>query len=89
MSQPPFGDTELEFPVEVHFRIVCLGSDPVRAAVRATAEGLGLAEQLTRGNSSSGGKYHSFQLSHTVESPEEMQRIDQAFRAVDGVKMVL
>lgn len=89
MTRPPFGETELEFPVEVHFRIVCLGSDPVRAAVRATAEGLGLADQLLRGNSSSGGKYHSFQLTHTVDSKEEMEQIDQAFRAVDGVKMVL
>ena len=89
MSKPPFGDTELEFPVEVHFRIVCLGSDPVRAAVRATAEGLGLGDQLSRGNSSSGGKYHSFQLTHTVASREELTQIDQSFRAVDGVKMVL
>jgi putative lipoic acid-binding regulatory protein len=89
MTTPPFGDAELEFPVEVHFRIVCLGSDPVRAAVRATAESLGLGNQLTRGNSSSGGKYHSFQLTHTVASKEEMEKIDRSFRAVDGVKMVL
>jgi len=85
----PFGDTELEFPQEVHFRIVCEAGNPVRAAVRATAEGLGLGDSLSRGNSSSGGKYHSFQLTHVVQSREEMDRIDQAFRAVDGVKMVL
>lgn len=89
MSKPPFGDAELEFPVEVHFRIVCVESDSVRAAVRATAEGLGLADQLVAGNASSGGKYLSFQLTHTVNSREEMQQIDQSFRAVEGVKMVL
>lgn len=89
MSTPPFGDAEIEFPVEVHFRIVCVESDPVRAAVRATAASLGLGNQLVSGNASSGGKYLSFQLTHTVASKEEMQQIDQAFRSVEGVKMVL
>lgn len=89
MSTPLFGDAELEFPVEVHFRIVCVESDPVRAAVRATAEGLGLSDRLVRGNASSGGKYLSYQLTHTVESREELKKIDAAFRSVEGVKMVL
>ena len=89
MSDPVFGDQQIEFPVEVHFRIVCLASDPVRAAVRATAEGLGLSDNLTSGNTSSGGRYHSFQLSHVVDSVEEMKKIDLAFREIEGVKMVL
>ena len=89
MSKPPFGDTELEFPVAIHFRIVCLDQHSVRTAIQATAETLGLHQNLSKGNSSSSGKYQTYNLTHTVESREELDQIDQSFRAVEGVKMVL
>lgn len=89
MSDPVFGDQQLEFPVDVHFRIVCVADDAVSNAVRAAAEDLGVGEKLREGNQSKTGKYRSHQLSLRVESKQRMQEIDTAFRKVDGVKMVL
>jgi putative lipoic acid-binding regulatory protein len=84
-----FGDAELAFPVEVHFRVIAFADAGTEAEVRAAAEHLGLGGALTPGNVSAGGKYHTFNLTVTVESAERMGEIDRAFRAVPGVKMVL
>ncbi|MCC5844495.1 MAG: DUF493 domain-containing protein [Verrucomicrobia bacterium] len=84
-----FGDAELEFPVEVHFRVIAFADAGTDAGVRAAAERLGLGGDLTVGNESAGGKYHTFNLTLMVESAERMAEIDRAFRAVPGVKMVL
>ena len=89
MKDPVFGDEEVQFPVEVHFRIVARAEDLVATRVHAAAEQLGLARHLEPGNTSASGKYHSHRLSLEVDSLERMREIDQTFRAVDGVKMVL
>ena len=89
MSDYNFGDEEIEFPVEVHFRIVCDARLDVSAQVMVTADELGLSEKLKSGNESSSGKYISYQLSTIANSIEEMNHIDQSFRKIDGVKMVL
>jgi len=89
MSDPVFGDARLEFPLQVHYRILCEATDDVAAAVTQCARGLGVSEGFAAGNASQGGKYRSFQLSVVVDSAERMHAIDDAFRAVPGVKMVL
>ncbi|MDA3872874.1 MAG: DUF493 domain-containing protein [Kiritimatiellae bacterium] len=89
MSLDPFGDTEIEFPVEVHFRLLCEAGETVYLRVREAAIQLNLEDKLQPANQSSNGKYQSYQLSMTAESLEHMQGIDRHFRAVDGVKMVL
>jgi len=89
MSDNHFGEEEIEFPVDVHYHIVCDSSLKVSTHVRIAAEELGLGEKLKTGNQSRSGKYLSYHLSTGVDSKEEMNRIDQAFRAVEGVKMVL
>jgi len=89
MSDPVFGDQQVEFPVEVHFRIVARAETAVTARIHTAADELGVRDLLKPGNASTSGNYHSHQLSLTVESKERMQEIDQTFRAVDGVKMVL
>lgn len=89
MKDPVFGDEQVEFPVEVHFRIVARAEDPVATRIHAAAEQLGIADHLRPGNLSASGTYHSHQLSLVVHSLERMQEIDRTFRAIDGVKMVL
>lgn len=84
-----FGEEEINYPVEVHFRIVCESSLKTSTYVMVAAEDLGLGDKLKPGNESSGGKYLSYQLSTVVDSADEMNKIDQTFRAVEGVKMVL
>lgn len=89
MNNCSFGDEEIEFPVDVHFRIVCESRLEVSAKVMIAADELGLAEKLKNGHESRTGKYLSYQLSTVVDSKEEMNLIDQKFRAVEGVRMVL
>jgi putative lipoic acid-binding regulatory protein len=89
MTCDPFGDEEIEFPVEVHFRLVCEAGETVYHRVHEAAKELKLEDKLQPTNQSSSGKYQSYQLSLIAESLEHMQGIDNTFRAVDGVKMVL
>lgn len=89
MSQDPFGDTEIEFPVDVHMRLVCEAGETVFHRVREAAVAVELADKLQPTNQSSGGKYQSYQLSFVADSLEQLQSLDRHFRSVDGVKMVL
>ncbi|MCC5846556.1 MAG: DUF493 domain-containing protein [Verrucomicrobia bacterium] len=89
MKDNTFGDTEIEFPVTVHFRIICHAEADVSLRVKEAAQSLRLEEHLQDGNTSGGGRYRSYNLSLEVDSLERMQKIDRTFRAVDGVKMVL
>lgn len=89
MTLDPFGGEEIDFPVEVHIRLVCEAGETVFHRVRKAAVELELEDKLQPANQSSGGKYQSYQLSFTAGSPEQLQGIDRTFRAVEGVKMVL
>ena len=89
MKEINFDGVEIEFPVNVHFRIICETRDGVQEAVMRTASRLGVEEQLTEGNASSSGKYRTYQLSLLIETHEQMDKIDAGFRATEGVKMVL
>ncbi len=76
--------------MEIHLRIVAVSGETVFDRLRTTAKALGIApERLTEGNRSSNGAYQSYQLSLVVASLARMREVDQAFRGVDGVKMVL
>lgn len=89
MDSGGFGELQVDYPVEVHFRVIACATAETDAGILAAAEALGLGGCLTPGNESAGGKYHTFNLSLLVESAERMREIDRAFRAVPGVKMVL
>lgn len=88
MSEP-FGDKQIEYPVEVHFRIIAEALEEVSAAVRSAAALRGLESRLRPGNQSAGGRYQTWNLSVRVNSGEELREIDAGFRSVPGVKMVL
>lgn len=85
----PFGGEQIEFPVQVHFRIIAKADLKVERDVKKVAARLGLSEQLIPGNRSAAGTYRTWNLSALVESKARMSEIDRLFRAVDGVKMVL
>lgn len=89
MNACAFGDATLNFPVNVHFRIIAFATPETDTAIRAAAATLGVATALTPGNVSANGKYHTFNLTLMIESAGRMREIDRAFRAVPGVKMVL
>ena len=89
MSDQPFGDAEIEFPAEAHFRLICIASDDVEKHVREIARTLGVEDGLSEGNTSKKGSYQTFQLTVMVESKEHLHSIDAAYRGQDFVKMVL
>lgn len=89
MSLDPFGDTEIDFPVDVHIRLVCEAGETVFLRIHEAAAQMELADKLQPTNQSSSGKYQSYQLSFIAESLEHVQKIDHHFRSLDGVKMVL
>ena len=82
-------DAELQFPVVAHHRII------VDAASRddETAKGLfaafDLAEPFAVGRASSGGKYVSYALSVRLKDRAEMASLDEAIKAVPGIRMCL
>lgn len=89
MNQAPFGDKEIEFPVEVHFRVIALANPETEAGVASAARALGVTALMGKGNASQNGKYQTHTLSVEVASHTRLREIDAGFRAVPGVKMVL
>lgn len=90
MSQNPFGDEKLEFPLDCHFKvIVSTEALDIRARLEIALAELGINAPLEPGTHSSGGKYQTFNLTVNVQSEIEMRKIDNTLRGIDGVKMVL
>jgi len=85
----PFGDQKIEFPVQVHFRIIARAELKVDQEVKKTAARLGLGDMLSPGNRSAAGTYRTWNLSVLVDTQARMSEIDRVFRTVEGVKMVL
>lgn len=89
MSDQPFGETEIEFPAEAHFRLICIAQGDVEDRVRSIARDLGVEDGLSEGNVSKKGSYRTFQLSIIAQSKEHLHSIDAAYRGQEFVKMVL
>lgn len=89
MTQDPFGDEKLQFPLECQFRIIAESHDHMHFVIETVLMEIGVKAPLTRQNQSSGGKYQSFLVIVLVESAEHMNKIDSALRNIAGVKMVL
>ncbi len=80
--------SEIEFPVEWTYRILCENSDKVAADVKAMLGSMGI-EKLTKGNASSSGKYITLKTSKVVNSIEELNDLPKKVAALDGVRHVL
>ena len=79
----------LQFPCECHFRIIAFNRPGMFEALEAVLKHLGVTAPLEVSHTSKDGTYKSFCFSMPVWSREEMDTVDRALRAVDGVKMVL
>jgi len=89
MKLDRFEDQELHFPVEVHMRLVCEADEAVAAGLQAAADELGFTDPVSRSNASRKGTYQSYAVSFTAHSKQHLREVDQVFRNVPGVKMVL
>jgi len=79
----------LEFPLLCHFKVVAYDQPEIMERIEEVLKILCIESPVIRGNQSSKGKYQTYNVSILVNSREEMQKIDQKFRAIDGVVMVL
>lgn len=84
-----FDNTELEFPLTCHFRVIAEDVDNMHFVVETVLMELGIRDKLEHGNASKGGKYISFNISTVVDSKEMLTKIDTELRNIQGVKMVL
>ena len=80
---------ELEFPVTCHFKVIAEDLDGMDFVIETVLIELGVSDPVTSGNRSSTGKYVTYNVSVVVDSRDAMNRIDQALREIQGVKMVL
>ena len=81
--------TELEFPLECHFRIIAENREGMHFVIETVLLELGVSSPLETGNKSGGGKYASFAFSVVVDSLDTLNRIDRELRLIEGVRMVL
>jgi len=79
----------LEFPVEVQFRVIAEAQEQMAFVIETVLMELGVDAPVKAGNSSKSGTYNSYSITTVVESREMMNRIDAELRAIVGVKMVL
>lgn len=78
---------KIDYPCPWLFKVIGVGRGEVTAAI---AEVVGEAEHLVScANSSSGGKYHSFNLELVVESEAHRDRLYRELAACTVVRVVL
>ena len=82
-------EEKLKFPVVAHHRIIVEVSRRNDAVAKSLFDGFNLVEPFAVGHLSSGGKYVVYNLSVRLADRAEMARVDEAIKAVPGVKMCL
>ncbi len=89
MTDDPFGNEELQFPLDCQFRIIAENREGMHFVIETILIEQGVTAPLEPQNLSHGGKYQSYLVMVRVESRDHMGRIDAALRNITGVKMVL
>ena len=89
MNREPFGDEQLKFPLDCHYRIITESVAGIEDELAATLRLLGFDSKVEPGNRSKGGKYLTFYVDLHIESHENMDAVDRALRNIAGVRMVL
>jgi putative lipoic acid-binding regulatory protein len=83
-------ESESLFPAKCHFKVICLDLMGIHKNLNLALVEIGLGDiAFQPGTRSKQGKYISFEVSLMVETHDKMLEIDQAIRAVEGVKMLL
>ncbi len=88
MSETPI-PTELEFPVECHFRVIAEDLQHMHFTIETVLMELGIHQPVQQGNRSASAKYVSYNVSVTVDSKTMLDNIDRELRLIEGVRMVL
>jgi len=78
---------QIDYPTQWGFKIIGKDRDALHACIK---EVMGQKEHLCSfGNTTSGGKFHSYNASCVVETQEERDRLFGEFQKHSDVKMVI
>ena len=77
------------YPAVVHFRIIVEAGFAGEAALHGVLAGYDVTAPLAASRSSQQGRFRAFGVSVRVGGREELVRLDQALRAVEGVRLLL
>jgi putative lipoic acid-binding regulatory protein len=80
---------EALFPADCHFKVIAWDQDGMQERLDAVLASFGIPERMRAGARSAAGTYITYNISLRIETHANMQALDTAFRAVDGVRMVL
>lgn len=89
MNEKLNSNQELNFPLICHYRIIALDIPEIALAINVCLKKFEIKTSLQKGNTSKKGKYLSFGIDITINSKEEMQKVNSELLKVEGVKMVL
>ena len=82
-------NTELKFPVVAHHRMIIIAAERDELGMRTAFDGFEVVEPVKEERASAGGKYLSYSVCVRLNDRAEMERLDQAFARVPGLKMCL
>ncbi len=86
----PFAIDEAEvYPATHHFRIIITAGSASRGAIEALLADFTVASPLQAGHASAGGRYQSLQVAVHLPCRADHLRLDQALRAIEGVRILL
>ena len=77
------------YPADVHFRIIVEAGFSGEGALRGVLSGYDVTVPLAASRASQQGRFRAFGVSVRVGGREELVRLDQALRAVEGVRLLL
>lgn len=85
------GDTapELQFPLEWNGKVIACDTQEMPALIKQVLERFDLSCPVCRGNSSSGGRYVTYNLDVVLLDRGMMNDLFAALGAIPGVKVVL
>ena len=89
MTNQPNQNPEVKYPALCHYRIIAIDHPNMKFVIETVSMNLGITAPVVPGRKSAGFKYRSFGIEVVVHSKEQMERFDQEFRNIEGVKMVL
>lgn len=86
----PFAIDEADvYPATHHFRIIVAAGSPAPKAIETLLADYTVTSPLQAGHTSAGGRYQSLQVAVHLACRADHLRLDQALRAVEGVRILL
>ena len=78
--------SDLQFPLECHFRVIAHDQEGIAFVIETVLMELGITSPVEPANTSSGGKYVSFNITVLVESLEQMNLIERSFASAESLR---